>query len=145
MRRRIVSISLSVTGALLVILMVALARVGTDLDRARINRDDLQFEVDDLNEKVDGLTTERDQLQQQLGEQHKTVEQLKVEAERVRKSQAASAAAAPAAMPSATPTTTTPATEPGTPAASLGEAKRAGVGDGSAEERSSRPSAPAGP
>jgi hypothetical protein len=38
-----------------------------------------------------------------------------------------------------------PPTEAGTPAASLGEAKRAGVAEGSAEERSSRPTEPGHP
>lgn len=83
MRRGIV-IVLSVLGALVIILLVAVASVGSDLDEVRIERDDLGFEVEALQRQVDSLTEERDRLQREAEERSKTVEQLKAELERAR-------------------------------------------------------------
>ncbi len=82
--RRGVIIALSVMGVLLVVLAVALAKVGTDLDLVRIERDDLQYYVEDLEQELDLLTSERGELQQHVDEQLKTIEQQKIELERAR-------------------------------------------------------------
>lgn len=85
MRRRVV-IALSVMGTLIVILAVALASVGTQVDKIRLNRSDLELENADLQEELDGLVEEhdrlrqeRDDLQTQVTEQLKAIQQLKVE------------------------------------------------------------------
>ena len=80
--RRGVVIGLSVIGALCVLLAVAVARVGTQLDQARIERDDLQFEVEDLRNESQSLKAERDTLKRQVNDKLKTIEQMKTEAEK---------------------------------------------------------------
>ena len=77
--RRGVVIAFAVTGLIVVILAIALSTVGSDLDQARIERDDLQLEVDDLHQEVDTVSGERDQLKQQAEEQGKALEQFKAE------------------------------------------------------------------
>lgn len=94
MSRRMV-IGFAVLGALVVVLGISLAWVGTNFDRERIEREDLQSTVDALEIDVDQLSGERDQLQQQTQEQTKTIEQLKADLERARnEAKAASPAAA---------------------------------------------------
>ena len=92
--RRGVVIALAVMGALIVVLAIVVASVGTGLDEARIERDDLQTEVGDLRDQVGSLTGERDKLQQKVQEQLKTIEQLKIESERTRSQAQKSAPAA---------------------------------------------------
>jgi septal ring factor EnvC (AmiA/AmiB activator) len=82
-------IGLSVLGVLAVVLMMALASVGTQLDQARLDRDDLETEIDDVGAEADSLRaerdaikTERDSLKTQVDEQLQTIEQLKGESER---------------------------------------------------------------
>ena len=106
MRRGIV-IALWILGALVVVFAVALAVVGTDLDRTRMTREDLQTEVDDLQGELDTLTTDRQTLQSKTDQQLKQIEQLKAELEQLRnqKSQAA-------ASPPASPQPSTPAASP---------------------------------
>ena len=82
--RRGVVIAFAVTGLVVVILAIALATVGSDLDKARIERDDLQLEVDDLQQEVNTVSGELDQLKQQAEEQHKVLEQAKTELDRTR-------------------------------------------------------------
>lgn len=96
MRRGII-IALSVMGVILVILALSLASVGTELDQARIDRDEYQFQVGDLQEELDTLTQEREKLQQQVDEQLRTIEQWKVQQERSRANGQTTGAAAPAA------------------------------------------------
>ena len=105
MRRKTI-IGFGILGVVLIILTGALASVGTNLDKARIERADLQSEVDDLNQEVDTLTEDRQKLQTQVDEQLKSIEQLKADLERTRhqvQGQAAAPAPEPAsAAPSAT-------------------------------------------
>lgn len=82
--RRGVMMALSVMGAVVVILAIAVASVGTDLDETRIERDDLQFELDDLRLEVDAVSTARRGLQAQTEEQLKTIEQLKAQLDHLR-------------------------------------------------------------
>ena len=82
--RRWIILGWSIAGALIVILAVALATVGTQLDQARVDKEDLQFETDELQKDVDALTEERGKLQQKVDEHQKTIEQLKAELERTR-------------------------------------------------------------
>jgi peptidoglycan hydrolase CwlO-like protein len=89
MRRGIV-IALVGLGVLVVILAVALASVGSRFDEVEIERDDLEFEVGQLEQDVAALTGERDTLKRQAEEQLKTIEQLKAELERTRSGQAGS-------------------------------------------------------
>ena len=76
---KVLRITLIVVIALCIVLGVAIASVGTQLDHVRIDRDDLQTEVHDLRTESDGLRTERDTLKHQVDDQLKTIEQLKGE------------------------------------------------------------------
>ncbi len=67
-----------------VVLGVALARVGTQLDEVRIDQADLESEVEELEIELDGALEERDALQTKVDEQLKAIEQLKAELERTR-------------------------------------------------------------
>ena len=102
MRRGII-IGLVVTGALLVILAVALATVGTQLDEARIGKEDLQFEVESLQQEVDALSKERETLQRQVDDQRKSLEQSNTELGRLHGQATEPAAAAPAAPDATSP------------------------------------------
>jgi hypothetical protein len=75
MRRNIV-IALGVLGGLVLLLAVGLASVGTNLDQTLLERDDLRFEVDDLQQSVHALSVERDQLRRQLDEARLEVQKL---------------------------------------------------------------------
>jgi len=82
--------------AICVVLAIAVASIGTQLDEARLERDDLEFEVEDLRTETETLRTERDTLKTQAEDQLKTIEQLKVELERVRgQAQGSSATSTP--------------------------------------------------
>jgi uncharacterized protein YoxC len=83
MRRSLV-IALSVMGVLLVLLALAVASIGTELDEARIERDDLWTEAEDLRQELDAISQERNKLQEQVDEQVKAIESLKVQQERAR-------------------------------------------------------------
>ena len=87
--RRGTIIALSVLAVFVVILAIALASVGTRFDTVAIERDDLQFEVGQLEQDMDGITTERDTLKRQTEDQLKAIEQLKAELERTKSAQAA--------------------------------------------------------
>ena len=101
--RRGTIIGFGILGVVLVILAGALASVGTNLDKTRLERDDLQFEVDNLNQEVDTMTEDRQKLQTQVDEQLKSIEQLKADLERTR-NQAQGQSSTPAPAPqSATP------------------------------------------
>ena len=104
--RRGTVIALWMLGALVVVFAVALAVVGTDLDRTRMTREDLQGEVDDLQSELDGITGERQSLQAKTDQQLKQIEQLKAELEQLRnqKNQSAASSALPQpAAPAASP------------------------------------------
>lgn len=82
-------IGLSLLGAFSVVLMIALASVGSQLDQARLDRDDLELEVEDVSAEADSLRderdiikTERDSLKTKVDEQLQMIEQLKGELER---------------------------------------------------------------
>lgn len=86
-------IGLTALGVVSVVLMVALASVGTQLDQARLDRDDLELELDDLSAEAESLRderdtvkTERDSLKTKVDEQLQTIEQLKGELERTSQS-----------------------------------------------------------
>ena len=102
MRRGII-IGLSVMGVILVILALALASVGTELDQTRIEREEYQSQVGDLQEELDGLTQDRERLQQQVDEQLKTIEQWKVQHEPSRASGQTDGASPPAAESAPSP------------------------------------------
>lgn len=87
--RRAWVIGLSALGVVSVLLMIALASVGTQLDQARLDREDLELEVEDVSAEAEGLREERDTIQHerdtltsQVDEQLRTIEQLKGELER---------------------------------------------------------------
>ena len=84
MPRRIVIIAWGALGVVVLVLAVALARVGTELDEAKLERMSRQTDVDDLEQEVDDLTDEQQQLQAKVDEQLKTIEQLKADLERTR-------------------------------------------------------------
>lgn len=94
--RRGMIIGVAVLGVLVVILAVALAKVGSDLDSERIDRQDLQTQTVDLEQEVDSLSSERDTLQEQTEEYLKTIEQLKADLERHRTQPQATNAPSPA-------------------------------------------------
>lgn len=100
--RKGVVIALAGLGLLSIVLMITVAWNGTQLDQARQERDDFQFEVDDLRQEVDTLTVERDDLQNRVDENLKSIEQLKAELGRP-KDAAGSTSVAPAAPSSTTP------------------------------------------
>ena len=102
MRRGII-IGLSVMRVMLVILAVTLASVGTELDQARIEREEYQSQVDDLQGELDGLTQDRERLQHQVDEQLKTIEQWKVQLEHSRTNGQTDGTSAPAAQPVPSP------------------------------------------
>ena len=83
-------IALSVMGVFLVVLAVSFALVGSDLDRVRLEREGLQFELDDLQQQFDRVSGERDRLQRQTEDQLKAIEQWKAQLEHSRSSQPAS-------------------------------------------------------
>jgi septal ring factor EnvC (AmiA/AmiB activator) len=89
--RRGVVIGLVVAVIVCVLLAIALATIGTQLDDARLEREDLELTVEDLQDEAETLRAERDTLQTghqtlkaQVDEQLRTIEQLKVELERSR-------------------------------------------------------------
>ncbi len=92
-------------GVLLVVLAVALASIGTQYDRTRIDRDELQFERDGLEDQVNSMSKDADHLKTLSDEQRKTIEQLKAELERTRRStvQSPAPALSSAPQPAATP------------------------------------------
>ncbi len=61
-------------GLIVVVLAAALATIGTDLDRTRLEREDLEYEVEGLQEEIDTLTEERDQLKAQAEAHLKALE-----------------------------------------------------------------------
>ena len=90
MRRRVV-IALAVMGFLIVLLAIALASVGTQVDKMRLNRSDLELNIGDFQDEIETLTqerdalrTERDTLKAQVAEHLKTIQQLKAEVEQAR-------------------------------------------------------------
>jgi peptidoglycan hydrolase CwlO-like protein len=95
-------IGLTVLGVISVVLMVALASVGTQLDQARLDRDDLELELEDVSAETESLRGERDvikherdSLKTQVDEQLQAIEQLKGELERASQSPPASAPPGP--------------------------------------------------
>ena len=104
--RRGMIIAVAILGVLVVILAVALAKVGSDLDSERIDRQDLQTQTTDLEQEVDSLSFERDTLQEQTNEHLKTIEQLKADLERHRAQQQAASTPSNTPAPSATPSAT---------------------------------------
>jgi len=107
--RRWVVMTMAGLGVLTVVLAIALASIGTNLDRARIERDDLQFEANDLQQEVDTLTAERDRFKSQVDEHAKTIEQLKTGQARSNESSAAATATATATTPVSSGAETAPA------------------------------------
>ena len=96
MRRGLV-IALSIMGILLVLLAVTVASIGSELDGARIERDELLSEAEDLRQELDTISEERNKLQAQVDEQVKAIESWKVQQEHVRNGQAAEISPASAA------------------------------------------------
>ena len=97
-------IAVSVMGVFLVVLAVSFALVGSDLDRVRLQREDLQFELDGLQQELGRVSGERDRLQRQTEEQLKAIEQWKVQLEHSRNGQSTIVPAGPeASQPAPTP------------------------------------------
>ena len=101
MKRHVV-IALAVMGVVIVGLAIALASVGTQVDKMRLNRSDLELDIGDLQAEIESLTednetlrTEHDELQQQVDAHLTTIQQLKAEVERARTQTAAPAPATP--------------------------------------------------
>src|SRR3989338_994960 len=97
--RRSVVIALAFMGVVVVVLAISLASVGTQVDKMRLNRSDLELDIGDLQAEVESLTdenetlrTERDELQGQTEEHLSTIQQLKHEVEQARTQAAAPAA-----------------------------------------------------
>ncbi len=89
--RRGVGIALASLGIIAVVLAVALASIGQNLDRERIGRQDLQYTVSELKQKVEQLSNERDRLiaerdriDKKSQDQLTAIEQLKAELDRLR-------------------------------------------------------------
>lgn len=80
---------------LIVILAVALASVGAQLDQARIEQGDFEADLEALEVEVDELTEERDTLRATVDAQLQAIEQLKADLERQRAAPAAPAQTAP--------------------------------------------------
>ena len=76
--------SLALAGISMLVLAIGLARTGTELDQIRLERTDLQTEVDVLHRQLDNLSTQRHSLLGQVDEHVRAIEQLKHEMERVR-------------------------------------------------------------
>ena len=110
--RRGVVIGISIMGVVLVILAVALATVGTQLDQAKIRHEDLQFEVDDLRQQVTLLSDERGKLRQQLEEQQKEAQRLHTELEQHSQATSPASSALPAASASQAPAQGAPSATP---------------------------------
>ena len=101
-KRRGLLIAVVAAVMLFLMLAVALATVGSRLDSASLDREDLQFELsglraesDNLRTERDALKTERETLKSQADQQLKTIEQLKTEVEHARSQSAAAPAHAP--------------------------------------------------
>ena len=82
--RRGVVVALTVLGAGVILLAVALASVGMELDTSRIERDDLRESVVELEGERDSLSSDREQFQQKVQDQLNAIEHLKAELERTR-------------------------------------------------------------
>ncbi len=81
-RRRVVVVCIAAVAV--VVLSVSLAKTGMDLDQARIERGDLQSEVDALARQLARMNGQRQELLGQLDEHVRSIEQLKHEMERLR-------------------------------------------------------------
>ena len=93
--RRGAIIAIVILSGLAAVLAVSLASVGTQLDDARIERKNLEFEVEDVQQELDLLAEERDALKAHADEQTQTITQLKAEMERVRSQPPAAAPVEP--------------------------------------------------
>jgi len=101
-------IGLIVSAVFCFILAVAVSVIGTQLDEAKIQREDLKVELARTKDQADSLRYERDSLktsqeftqvereslEKKVGDQLKAIEQLKAELDRVRNSHSSSNAAA---------------------------------------------------
>ena len=102
--RKSLIIAVSIMGVVIVVLAVALASVGTHLDDTRIERDELKFNLEDLQQQADALSAEREQLDATLKEQRQSVDRLKADLERARsQAQAQGSGEPPAPAPATTP------------------------------------------
>ena len=99
--RRWTVIALVGLSGLAVVLAASLAYVGTQLDDAKISRQDLEFEVEDLRQELNVITDDQRGLVDRYEEQRRTNELLVQELERAR-------AAAQAIATASAPTTDTP-------------------------------------
>ena len=100
--RRSVVVALAVMGLIIVVLAIALASVGTQVDKMRLNRSDLELDIGDFQDEIqtltqerDALRTERDTLKAQVAKHLETIQQLKAEAEQARTQVTAPAPATP--------------------------------------------------
>jgi len=96
--KRGVLIGYSMLGVLVIILGVALAHVGTQLDKTRLSQVDLQTEIDDLEQEVDALNEQRDTLASERDTLKADLEERikALEAEKAKQEQAQAPSPAPA-------------------------------------------------
>ncbi len=80
---RVVAVTLSVVGALVVVLAVALGMVGSQFDQLRLSQDDLRFAYEDLRQHLSTVTQERDRLATEMERQERRVSQLRAELDRL--------------------------------------------------------------
>ncbi len=103
--RRVVVTGLIVSIAASIALAIAVARIGTQLDESRLDRDDQEAQAEAHRAEAESLRKERDGLNATVGQQLKSIEQLKAELEQVRRQ----AQATPATQPERSGTAETPA------------------------------------
>ncbi len=82
--RRWAVITLAGISGLAVVLAASLAYVGTQLDDAKISRQDLEFEVEDLRQELNSVSEERSDLAEELEQQRRAKEHMEQELERLR-------------------------------------------------------------
>jgi peptidoglycan hydrolase CwlO-like protein len=82
--RRGTLIGACIAGVAIVFLAVSLAKTGTELDQLRMERGDLQSEVEALHRQLDQISGQRQNMLGQLDDQVRAIEQLKREMERIR-------------------------------------------------------------
>ncbi len=77
-------IGAGIAGIAILFLAVSLAKTGMELDQLRMERHDLQSEVEGLTLQLDRVSGQREHMLGQLDDQVRAIEQLKHEMERTR-------------------------------------------------------------
>jgi chromosome segregation ATPase len=77
-------VGFSIAICFVVVLAASVAKIGIELDQLRLERSDLQTQIDGLNRQIDRVNSQRRTLLGQLDEHVRTIEQLKHEMGRAR-------------------------------------------------------------